>query len=383
MSNFLWTSEYVSAGHPDKIADQISDALLDAYLDGDKNSRVAIETLVKDNNVVVAGEVTSNSEIHIDKIIRDTITDIGYANEDMRFYGKGVHIFEMLSKQSNEIHNAVDNGNSTGAGDQGIMFGYATNDTPNFMPLAIYLASEFIHTANDCRLKDRNSKLYPDMKSQVTVEYTENFIPVRVDSVVFSVCHSKEWSLDYVRKYVNTIVKHNYFTKLPLNIVKLFDDNTKFLVNTAGAWNIGGPVSDTGLTGRKIVVDQYGADCPIGGGAFSGKDYTKIDRSGAYAARHIAKYYANLYQTTMQVQLSYAIGVPEPVSVRIWSPINNSIKITDFNNKLLTPDNIKTKLHLDSGIYLRTAKYGHFGHAPFTLNGKKYYSWETYNTLLL
>ena len=294
MNNFLWTSEYVSMGHPDKIADQISDALLDAYLDGDKNSRVAIETLVKDTTVVVAGEVTSNTEVDVDAVVRATIDTIGYNKPEMIFYGDGVEIIKRISKQSNEIHDAVDNDNNTGAGDQGIMFGYATPDTPNFMPLSIYLASEFIRSATECRLQDRNSPLYPDMKSQVTVEYANDMTPVKVDTVVFSGCHPEHITLGKLRDYVRTVVKYKFLARLPDNIKKLFTADTKFLINTAGTWNIGGPIADAGLTGRKIVVDQYGADCPIGGGAFSGKDYTKIDRSGAYAARHIAKYYANL-----------------------------------------------------------------------------------------
>lgn len=378
MSNYIWTSEYVSPGHPDKIADQISDAILDAYLSLDRNAKVACETMVKNNNVYIGGEITSIVEIpdsKIQEIVRETICEIGYDRDELKFNGNNCSVHLDISCQSPEINKAVVGGEDITAGDQGIMFGYATNTTPNGMPLPIYLAKYFISTAYE---RKDNYQLRPDMKSQVSIRY-ENGSPVEVDNVILSACHDESIELEMLRQYFHDVIKTTVIRETPEHISKLFTKNTKWYVNPAGTWNIGGPVADCGLTGRKIVVDQYGADCPIGGGAFSGKDPSKVDRSGAYMARHIAlnTLAKNLEAETIQVQLGYSIGQKYPVSLRIYSPYTgNEYSWGDGSMEELTPSGIISKFELDNPIYKETARWGHFGISPKEVEGTKFYEWE-------
>ena len=377
---YVWTSEYVSPGHPDKIADQISDAILDAYLNVDPNAKVACETLVKGNNVYIAGEISSHTQIgnsFLDSIVRKTILNIGYDSDEHIFNGSSCSIDYNISKQSLEINGAVvsDNGDIV-AGDQGIMFGYATNETPTKMPLPIYLAKQFIMEAYEGI--DRKYAFRPDMKSQVSINF-EHGRAKSIHSVVFSTCHTEELSLKDLRDLFHAMVLPNVLESFPEHIQELFDDTTKYFINPAGAWNIGGPVSDSGLTGRKIVVDQYGADCEIGGGAFSGKDPSKVDRSGAYMARHIALTTLKNHPEAdkIKVQLAYAIGEKYPVSYRIYNPVTGKeYGLEDFTLDDLTPNSIIDNLGLKKPIYAKTAKYGHFGNESYTKNGIEYFKWE-------
>jgi S-adenosylmethionine synthetase len=377
--NYIWTSEYVSPGHPDKIADQISDAILDLYLSHDKSAKVACETLVKGNHVYVAGEITSAVtlfESTIEQKIREAILNIGYDNYVYGFNGNTCEIHFNISQQSREIGGAVTHANKIAAGDQGIMFGYATRETPNFMPLPIYIAKSFITEAYS-NIK-KKYPFRPDMKSQVSLKF-EDGKPTSVDSIVFSTCHEELLSLKGLRELFHDELLPSVLGQLPQNIRAMFNDDTTFYINPAGKWNIGGPVSDCGLTGRKIVVDQYGADCEIGGGAFSGKDPSKVDRSAAYMARHIAlkTLQSNPEAEKIKVQLSYAIGHEYPVSYRIFDPVmQTEYELTDFTLDDLKPKNIIKNLGLDSPIYLKTANMGHFGIPSFTENGTTYFKWE-------
>lgn len=379
--NYIWTSEYVSPGHPDKIADQISDAILDLYLKHDKGAKVACETLVKGNEVYIAGEISSVVtlfESALEEKIRETICDIGYDDNHLKFNGKTCSIRFNISQQSREISNAVTRANKITAGDQGIMFGYATRETPNFMPLPIYLAKAFITEAYDNM--SSKYKFRPDMKSQVSLEYKDG-IPSSIHSVVFSTCHEELLQLTQLREIFHDELMPSVLKTLPPEIQALFNDSTTFYINPAGKWNIGGPASDCGLTGRKIVVDQYGADCEIGGGAFSGKDPSKVDRSGAYMARHIAlkTLQSNPEAQKIKVQLSYAIGYEYPVSYRIFDPTTQKeYDLVDFTLDDLKPKGIIQKLGLDSPIYLKTAKLGHFGIPSFTEDGTTYFKWEDF-----
>ncbi len=379
-TEYVWTSEYVSPGHPDKIADQISDAILDVYLAVDPDAKVACETLVKGNNVYLAGEISSKHELSnefLESAVRNTIIDIGYDSDELKFNGKNCNIFFDISKQSPEINGAVvsDDGDIA-AGDQGIMFGYATNETPTNMPLPIYLAKQFIMEAYEGI--DNKYAFRPDMKSQISINF-ENGIAKSIHSVVFSTCHTEDLSLKNLRDVFHSLVLPNVLDGLPENIQILFDKNTKYYINPAGTWNIGGPVSDSGLTGRKIVVDQYGADCEIGGGAFSGKDPSKVDRSAAYMARHIAltTLKNNPEAEKIKVQLAYAIGEKFPVSYRIYNPESGrEYGLGDFSLEDLTPNSIIDILGLKKPIYAKTAKYGHFGNSPIMENGIEYFKWE-------
>jgi S-adenosylmethionine synthetase len=379
-NSYVWTSEYVSPGHPDKVADQISDAILDAYLTVDPDAKVACETLVKGNNVYLAGEISSKCELNnsfLESAVRDTIIDIGYDSDEHIFNGTTCNIHFDISKQSSEINGAVVSGDGEiAAGDQGIMFGYATNETPTNMPLPIYLAKQFIMEAYN----GINSKyaFRPDMKSQISINF-EGGSAKSIHSVVFSTCHTEELSLKNLRDVFHSLVLPNVLETLPENIQNLFNRDTKYYINPAGTWNIGGPVSDSGLTGRKIVVDQYGADCEIGGGAFSGKDPSKVDRSAAYMARHIAltTLQNNPDAEKIKVQLAYAIGERFPVSYRIYNPENGKeYGLGDFNLEDLTPTSIIDILGLKNPIYAKTAKYGHFGNKPLVENGIEYFKWE-------
>lgn len=377
--NYIWTSEYVSPGHPDKIADQVSDAVLDLYLSQDKDAKVACETLIKGNDVYIAGEITSSvniSESQIKDCVRNTICDIGYNTDAYGFNGKNCEIHFNISRQSPEINSAVVTEGTIAAGDQGIMFGYATNETPNKMPLPIYLSKAFISEAYD-----NIGKKYPfrpDMKSQISLQY-ENGTAKSVHSIVLSTCHDESLSLSGLRELFHDEILPSVLSNLPDDIRGLFNDETLYYINPAGEWNIGGPVSDCGLTGRKIVVDQYGADCEIGGGAFSGKDPSKVDRSAAYMARHIAlkTLHMNPDASKIKVQLAYAIGEEYPVSYRIFDPTTQKeYGLGDFKLDDLTPKGIIHTLGLNSPIYLKTAKYGHFGIPSFTESGVIYFKWE-------
>lgn len=372
MSKYIWTSEYVSPGHPDKIADQISDAVLDAYLSKDSNAKVACEVMVKDTDVYVAGEITSTvglSKMDLTGIVRRTICEIGYNAKELGFNGYTCNIHFNLSNQSPEINGAVDRGEITTAGDQGIMFGFATRETPNGMPIPIYLAKKFIDVAYGLSQKhyDNQDVLRPDMKSQVSIVF-EDGKAVAIDNVVMSMCHSEKIDLNRLKDIFHTIILPEVLREIPTNIRALFSKNTRYFINPAGEWNIGGPISDCGLTGRKIVVDQYGADCEIGGGAFSGKDPSKVDRSAAYMARYIAKktLHDNPDASKIKVQLAYAIGEEYPVSYRIYDPTTGKeYGLGNLTEQDLTPSKIIERLKLKTPIYLNTAKKGHFGNKDF------------------
>ena len=308
-NRFLFTSESVTEGHPDKIADQISDAILDACLEQDPYSRVACETLTCTGLVMIAGEITTNAYVDFPNLVRGVISSIGYDNAVYGFDSNTCSVVSSINKQSGDIAMGVDTG---GAGDQGMMFGYATNETPELMPLPISLAHKLAHRLTDVRKSGKLPYLRPDGKSQVTVEYDENGKPKRIDAVVVSTQHSEAITTDELRA---DILKHVIQATLPSS---LLDENTKYHINPTGRFVIGGPMGDTGLTGRKIIVDTYGGMGRHGGGAFSGKDPTKVDRSAAYMARYIAK---NIVAAGLadraEVQLAYAIGVAEPVSVLV------------------------------------------------------------------
>jgi S-adenosylmethionine synthetase len=380
-NSYIWTSEYVSPGHPDKVADQISDVVLDAYLSVDPNAKVACETLVKGNNVYLAGEITSDIELsndYIENAVRNCISEIGYNSDELGFNGNTCNIQFDISKQSPEINHAVVTGEEVTAGDQGIMFGFATNDTPTKMPLPIYLSKLFISEAYEFR--DKLYPFRPDMKSQISLEF-ENGKAKKVHSLVFSTCHKEELSLKALRELFHYVLLPKVLDSVPEEIKSLFQNTTKYYINPAGTWNMGGPVSDSGLTGRKIVVDQYGADCEIGGGAFSGKDPSKVDRSAAYMARHIAltTLHNNPEAKNIKVQLSYAIGEKYPISYRIFDSTNGKeYSLQDFNLEDLTPSSIIDYLELKSPIYLQTSRYGHFGN-PHKKNGDlSFFKWESY-----
>jgi S-adenosylmethionine synthetase len=362
---FLFTSESVTEGHPDKIADQVSDAILDACLDQDPYSRVACETLTATGLVVIAGEITTKAYVDFQTLVRGVVASIGYDNAVYGFDSNTCAVISSINKQSGDIAQGVDTG---GAGDQGMMFGYASNETPELMPIAISLAHKLTRRLSEVRKSGKLSYLRPDGKSQVTVEYDENRKPVRVDAVVISSQHSETVSNDDLHA---DILKHVIQAVIPAN---LLDEHTKYHINPTGRFVIGGPMGDTGLTGRKIIVDTYGGAGRHGGGAFSGKDPTKVDRSAAYMARYIAK---NIVAAGLadrcEVQLAYAIGVAEPVSVLVDTFGTGKLsgaQLTQLvrKNFSLTPKAIIETLKLRRPIYRQTAAYGHFGRneADFT-----------------
>jgi S-adenosylmethionine synthetase len=364
MAKRLFTSESVSEGHPDKICDQISDAILDAMLTQDPNSRVAVETFTKTGFVVVGGEVTTNSYVDIQKIVRDTILAIGYDKPDFGFEGSTCGVLTAISEQSPDIAQGVNEGEGLheeqGAGDQGLMFGFATNETPELMPLPITLAHKLMARLASARKRGELWYVRPDSKSQVTVEYDEFNKPKRVDTVVISTQHHPDVDLETIRRdMIEKIIK-------PI-CSEWIDDGTKYFINPTGKFVIGGPVGDAGLTGRKIIVDTYGGMGRHGGGAFSGKDPTKVDRSASYMARYIAK---NIVAAELaercEVQLAYAIGVARPVSVLVDCFGTNKISEQIISELVqehfkLTPRGIIESLNLKRPIYQKTAAYGHFG----------------------
>lgn len=367
---FLFTSESVTEGHPDKIADQISDAILDACLEQDPLSRVACETLTCTGLVVVAGEITTKAYVDFQTLVRETVREIGYDDALKGFDCNTCGVISTINRQSPDIAQGVDTG---GAGDQGMMFGYATNETPELMPTPISLAHRLTEKLTEVRKNGKMPYLRPDGKSQVTVEYDSNYRPVRVDAVVISTQHAEEVSNEQLRK---EILEHVIKAVIP---AELLDAKTKYHINPTGRFVIGGPMGDTGLTGRKIIVDTYGGMGRHGGGAFSGKDPTKVDRSAAYMARYVAK---NIVAAGLadrcEVQLAYAIGVAEPVSVRIDTFGTGTVseqRLIELvrENFQLTPKGIIDSLNLRRPIFKKTAAYGHFGRSGET------FTWEATN----
>ena len=355
---FLFTSESVTEGHPDKIADQVSDAILDACLAQDPYSRVACETLTCTGLVVIAGEITTKAYVDFQSIVRGTIASIGYDNALYGFDSNTCSVISTINKQSGDIAMGVDTG---GAGDQGMMFGYATNETPELMPTPISLAHQLAQKLSEVRKNGLMSYLRPDGKSQVTVEYDANNKPVRVDAVVISTQHAETVGNEELRA---DILKNVIQAVIPAD---LLDEDTKYHINPTGRFVVGGPMGDTGLTGRKIIVDTYGGMGRHGGGAFSGKDATKVDRSAAYMARYVAK---NIVAAGLadrcEVQLAYAIGVAEPVSVLVDTLGTGKVDETKLEalvrkNFSLTPKGIIESLNLRRPIFKATAAYGHFG----------------------
>lgn len=378
---YLFTSESVSEGHPDKVSDQISDALLDALLAYDPNSKVAIETMVTTGQVVVAGEVKTNTYIDVQRRTRDVINRIGYTKSEYKFDGDSCGILSAIHEQSDDINRGVDREDrkNQGAGDQGMMFGYASNDTDEYMPLSLELSHKLLIELAAIRREGKEmTYLRPDSKSQVTIEYNEeSHKPVRIHTVVLSTQHddfseNDEEMLNKIREDVKNILLPRTIATLPKRVQELFDDELILHVNPTGKFVIGGPHGDTGLTGRKIIVDTYGGKGAHGGGAFSGKDPSKVDRSAAYAARHIAK---NLVAAgvadEMLVQLSYAIGVAEPINIFVNTYGRSNVKISDneIADKVaqlfdLRPYAIEERLKLRNPIYEESAAYGHMGRKP-------------------
>ena len=375
--SYLFTSESVSEGHPDKVADQISDALLDQFLAYDDKSRCAIESFVTTGQAVVMGEVTSEAYIDIQTITRKTINNIGYTKSEYQFDGNSCGILSAIHEQSADINRGVDNGNEEeqGAGDQGMMFGYATNETENYMPVSLDLAHLLMTELANIR-REGKEMLYlrPDSKSQVTIEYDENHIPQRIDTIVVSTQHDEfdsndEAMLAKIKADVINILIPRVKALCGDKVLALFNDDIKYFVNPTGKFVIGGPHGDTGLTGRKIIVDTFGGKGAHGGGAFSGKDSSKVDRSAAYATRHIAKnMVAAGVADEMLVQVSYAIGVAKPVNVYVdtYGRSNVSMSDSEIARKIeelfdLRPKAIERRLRLRQPMYLETAAYGHMG----------------------
>lgn len=376
--SYIFTSESVGEGHPDKVCDQVSDAILDACLEQDQFSRVACETMVKDNNLFLAGEITTKANIDYEGIARRVVNEIGYNSDELGFNGDSLNFFNYISAQSPDIAQGVNEGTGTdkeqGAGDQGLMFGYACKETTALMPLPIHLSHKLVKKQAQLR-RNGIDWLRPDVKSQVSVEYSDNYQAQRVDSVVLSTQHSENISQEEIYKFVVEEIIKQIIPK------DLIDSNTKFYVNPTGAFIIGGPVGDCGLTGRKIIVDTYGGMARHGGGAFSGKDPSKVDRSAAYACRYIAK---NLVAANLcdycEIQVAYAIGVSKPVSIHIDTfesekiPVKEIVKIVE-NNFDLTPKGIISELDLLKPLYRPTAAYGHFG------RDEDSFTWEKIKTI--
>lgn len=364
MKKYLFTSESVTEGHPDKLCDLISDTILDKCLEQDKNSRVAIETFASNDKITIAGQLTTNAKIDIEKITREVLRNIGYRGKGIDLDYDGCIIDINITKQSRDIAQGVDVG---GAGDQGIMFGYATDETEEYMPFAISFANKLSRKLTQVRKENILPYLGPDGKTQVTVEY-EGDVPKRIETILISNQHDEEITLEQVRKDITEKVIKEVVDK------RYLDKNTKIYINPTGRFVIGGPLSDTGLTGRKIIVDTYGGYARHGGGAFSGKDATKVDRSAAYMLRHIAKnIVANGYAKKCEIQVSYGIGIARPISIYVNTFGTNTIDEEEIKRKIeekfdLTPDGIIKYLDLRKPIFTKTTNYGHFG--------KEYLPWE-------
>ena len=377
---YFFTSESVSEGHPDKVSDQISDALLDNFIAFDPESKVACETLVTTGQAILAGEVKSQTYIDVQSIARETINNIGYTKDEYQFSGNSCGVISLIHEQSQDINRGVDRAEkeNQGAGDQGIMFGYATDETHSYIPLALDLSHKILIELATLR-KEKNEITYlrPDAKSQVTIEYSDQGEPLRIDTIVVSTQHDQfldddEKMLERINSDITNIAIQKVIEKEPPHIQKLFNEDITYHINPTGKFVIGGPHGDTGLTGRKIIVDTYGGKGAHGGGAFSGKDPSKVDRSAAYAARHIAK---NLVAAGIAreilVQLSYAIGVVEPTSININTYNTSKVSLSDPEIAVkvreifdLRPYAIENRLKLRNPIYLETAAYGHMGRQP-------------------
>lgn len=390
---YLFTSESVSEGHPDKVADQISDALIDNFLAWDADSKVACETLVTTGQVILAGEVKSNTYLDVQTITRDVIRKIGYTKSEYMFEANSCGVLSAIHEQSADINQGVDRKEKQeqGAGDQGMMFGYATDETDNYMPLALDLAHGLlIELAVLRREASEIPYLRPDAKSQVTIEYSDDHKPIRIDSIVLSTQHddfdTDEAMQQRIIKDIITILIPRVKAKLSTELQVLFTDSIKYHINPTGKFVIGGPHGDTGLTGRKIIVDTYGGKGAHGGGAFSGKDPSKVDRSAAYATRHIAKnLVAAGVASEVLVQVSYAIGVKDPMGIYVNTNGTSKVNLKDSEiaNKVaelfdMTPYGIETRLKLRNPIYSETAAYGHMGRKPevvkktfYAANGEK------------
>lgn len=365
----LFTSESVTEGHPDKLCDYISDSILDSYLAKDKNARVACETVAGKGEIFVTGEITSTANVDIEQVVRDTIEEVGYADSEYDIDYRTCKIYINLSKQSPDIALGVDKSledkegkdvESEGAGDQGLMFGYACDETEELMPLPISLAHKLSKRLTEVRKEKIIDYLRPDGKTQVTVEY-DGEKPVRVDTIVVSAQHLPDADMNVLKKdIIEKVIK-------PIVPANLLDENTKYFINPTGRFVIGGPLGDSGLTGRKIIVDTYGGAARHGGGAFSGKDPTKVDRSASYMARHIAKnIVANGYAKKCEIQIAYSIGVAKPVSIYVNTYETNTISEEEIVEKInktfdLTPRGIINYLDLQRPIYRQTTNYGHFG----------------------
>ncbi len=377
---YLFTSESVSEGHPDKIADQISDALLDNFLAFDPQSKVACETLVTTGQVVLAGEVKSNTYLDVQQIARDVINKIGYTKGAYQFSGDSCGVISLIHEQSQDINQGVDRGakEEQGAGDQGMMFGYASKETENFMPLALDISHKILEELAAMRREETQiSYLRPDAKAQVTIEYSDDNKPQRIDTIVISTQHDPfleddQTMLDTIKKDIIEKLLPRVVAQFPAHVQALFNDQITYYINPTGKFVIGGPHGDTGLTGRKIIVDTYGGKGAHGGGAFSGKDPSKVDRSAAYAARHAAKnLVAAGVASEILVQLSYAIGVVEPTSIYVDTYGTSATGLTDgeIAKKVseifdMRPHAIEERLQLRNPIYLETAAYGHMGKTP-------------------
>ena len=378
--SYFFTSESVSEGHPDKVSDQISDALLDNFIAFDSDSKVACETLVTTGQAILAGEVKSNTYLDVQTIARETINRIGYTKDEYQFSGNSCGVISLIHEQSQDINRGVDRDEkeNQGAGDQGIMFGYATDETKNHIPLALDLSHKILIELANIRRENREiTYLRPDSKSQVTIEYSNDGQPLRIDTIVVSTQHDQflendEKMLEKIKSDIINIVIQKVIDQEPAHIKKLFHNDITYHINPTGKFVIGGPHGDTGLTGRKIIVDTYGGKGAHGGGAFSGKDPSKVDRSAAYAARHIAK---NLVAAGVAkeilVQLSYAIGVVEPTSININTYNTSKVSLSDpeIAEKVseifdLRPYAIENRLKLRNPMYLETAAYGHMGRQP-------------------
>ncbi|MEC9451315.1 MAG: methionine adenosyltransferase [Chloroflexota bacterium] len=381
MDTYLLTSESVTEGHPDKLCDQVSDAILDEIMRLDPNARVACETATTTNLVVLLGEITTSAKIDFEKIARETILSIGYDNNDIGLDGKKCKVITALGQQSPDIKAGVDvalesrseGSNRLGAGDQGMMIGYATNESKDYMPLPISISHALTRKLSEVRKNGTLEWVRPDGKSQITMEYKSDGTPLRIDTVVISTQHSPDVTQELIK---NDLEEYVCKETIPSELI---DNKTRFIFNPSGQFIVGGPHGDAGLTGRKIIVDTYGGSCRHGGGAFSGKDCTKVDRTGAYAARWVAKncVAAGLAER-MEVQLSYAIGMSEPISILVDAHGTNKISIDKIIDKIrdnfdLSPGGIIDALNLRRPIYKQTAAYGHFGRIDLDL------PWENLN----